>query len=449
MKKSLVLAMALAMGVTASAYAANPFSDVPAGHWAYGSIAKLAAAGVVDGYPDGSFQGDKLMTRYEMAQIVARAMAKGANVDRLASEFADELDALGVRVAKLEKKSDNVRITGQVRARYYNSTFDSAKGDDMGNQYKSDLRSRLYLTAEVNDTWNYVNLLENTHKFAGNDFNVTKAGTGLSSEDNEGTAWQRSYLDGRLGGAKVQAGRFGLFLADGNVYDTRFDGINVTYGKKVRVGAYYGRPTNQNAMIGDYLNGTGVIKYDKAWGVNAAGDIAKNLTLSAGYDKFQNPYVYSEKAENTTWNVDDNGIWNAGLAYNTDKWGASFIYMRSNVQDELTYGGDAAKGGFVVTANFMGAKASKPGSYGFTAKYYNQGAGTAVAHTMDGEAGYFNRLGSDTNGFYGIEGFKGYSLVAAYTVAKNMVADVEWYDLKGRESDATAKTLWTQLMVTF
>ena len=59
------------------AYAANPFADVPAGHWAYESINKLAAAGVVEGYGDGSFRGDRLMTRYEMAQIVAKAMAQG------------------------------------------------------------------------------------------------------------------------------------------------------------------------------------------------------------------------------------------------------------------------------------------------------------------------------------------------------------------------------------
>ena len=83
MKKSLVLAMAMALGVTASAY---------------------AAAGVVDGYPDGTYGGDKLMTRYEMAQIVAKAMAKGANVDKLAAEFADELDSLGVRVANLQQR---------------------------------------------------------------------------------------------------------------------------------------------------------------------------------------------------------------------------------------------------------------------------------------------------------------------------------------------------------
>ena len=55
MKKSLTLAMALALGVTASAYAANPFSDVPQGHWAYASVAQLASDGVIDGYADGAF----------------------------------------------------------------------------------------------------------------------------------------------------------------------------------------------------------------------------------------------------------------------------------------------------------------------------------------------------------------------------------------------------------
>ena len=75
--------MTIAMGITASAYAANPFSDVPAGHWAYDAVNKLAAEGVVEGYPDGTYGGDRLMTRYEMAQIVAKAMANGANVDSL------------------------------------------------------------------------------------------------------------------------------------------------------------------------------------------------------------------------------------------------------------------------------------------------------------------------------------------------------------------------------
>ena len=95
-------------------FCCEPFSDVPAGHWAYAAVAKLAAAGIVDGYPDGTYKGDRTMTRYEMAQIVAKALAKGAigADDRLVGEFADELDNLGVRVAKLEKNADNVRLLG-------------------------------------------------------------------------------------------------------------------------------------------------------------------------------------------------------------------------------------------------------------------------------------------------------------------------------------------------
>ena len=111
MKKSLVLAMAMALGVTASAYAANPFSDVPAGHWAYDSVNKLAAAGIVDGYGNGTFGGDRLMTRYEMAQIVAKAMAKGANVDRLAAEFADELDSLAYALQLWRKNPTTLKST--------------------------------------------------------------------------------------------------------------------------------------------------------------------------------------------------------------------------------------------------------------------------------------------------------------------------------------------------
>ena len=179
MKKSLVLAMAMALGVTASAYAANPFSDVPAGHWAYDSVNKLAAAGIVDGYGNGTFGGDRLMTRYEMAQIVAKAMAKGANVDRLAAEFADELDSLGVRVAALEKKSDNVKITGEVRARYVDQRAKANGGDG----YVADLRSRIWLTGQVNEDWKYTGMIENVQNFA-------------DDKGKEDTNFQRAYVEG-------------------------------------------------------------------------------------------------------------------------------------------------------------------------------------------------------------------------------------------------------------
>ena len=201
MKKSLVLAMAMALGVTASAYAANPFSDVPAGHWAYDSVAELAAAGVVDGYTDGTFGGDKLMTRYEMAQIVAKAMAKGANVDKLAAEFADELDTLGVRVANLEKKADNVKITGQIRARYQSHD----EGADV-----ADLRTRLFVNGQVNDDWSYTGMIENVKKING---------TEEGNSDNTETELRRAYLNGRVGGLDVVAGRYNEVTSTGNILD--------------------------------------------------------------------------------------------------------------------------------------------------------------------------------------------------------------------------------------
>ena len=195
MKKSLVFAMAMALGVSATAFAANPFSDLPAGHWAYGAVAKLAAAGVVDGYPDGTFKGDKTMTRYEMAQIVAKALAKGAigADDKLVSEFADELDNLGVRVAKLEKNADNVKITGNIRTHYDHTTGDFGKSSD------TKTRSRLFFTGEVNDNWHYVGMLQNEQKWNNEGKN--------DSGDSE-TRFQRAYLTGNIGVVNMTAGRY-------------------------------------------------------------------------------------------------------------------------------------------------------------------------------------------------------------------------------------------------
>ena len=115
MKKLLaVFAVIALVAFAAPAFAANPFMDVPAGHWAYDAVAQLAARGVVSGYPDGAFKGAQPATRYEMASVVARALAKvdaekASKQDlemlkKLVMEFKDELDALGVKVDKIDKR---------------------------------------------------------------------------------------------------------------------------------------------------------------------------------------------------------------------------------------------------------------------------------------------------------------------------------------------------------
>ena len=441
MKKSLVLAMAMALGVTASAYAANPFSDVPAGHWAYDSISKLAAAGIIEGYGDDTFRGDRLMTRYEMAQIVAKALAKGANVDKLAAEFADELDALGVRVAALEKKSDNVKITGQVRFNMQNNKQEYSNRADR-KRSRNRLRTRLWFDGKVNDNWTYRARLENNQYF--HDWNA-----GRDNAGEETTSFNQAYITGRLGGVKVTAGRYSEYLGDGNIYDDKFDGIRINYGKKIRVGAYYGKPTawqdNQQpesygaggytGANGEWVNG---VEMNKAYGANLGFDLGKKVKLDFEYNKFDakavNGFTPAANGE------DDIKLFSANLYGKiTDKVGLGVIYMHSKSDNPYFFAEGASKNGVVVTADIAGASFAKPGSWGFTAKYYQAPAGSAVAHTMNGGAGNLFNVG-----------YKGYSLSASYTFAKGMMYSIQWYDLKSREDSARKeRTLWNEIQLRF
>ena len=446
MKKSLVLAMAMALGVTASAYAANPFSDVPAGHWAYDSISKLAAAGVIEGYGDDTFRGDRLMTRYEMAQIVAKAMAKGANVDKLAAEFADELDALGVRVAALEKKSDNVKITGQFRYHYESYKQDGVKG------HSSKLRTRLTFTGKVNDNWNYVGLLENQQDLTNN-------------VGDEGTNFQRAYLEGRLGGVKVTAGRFNQSLVEGEVYGTRMDGIDIKYGKKIRLGAYYGKPTDSAGLTfdtkkDDKWTTKDTWKYDRMWGVNAAADLGKNVVFSVGYDEFRDFKEYAGDGLDgqDLQDIEKAKVFNAGLKYNAKDFtlGATYLHSNGGVLRTFNDYKEGTKSGGFVFATYKGAKADKVGSWGIGVRYYHMPAGLVVngwdtstplgSYTDTNEA-------TDARDVFAQsllwEGYKGLYAKANVTVAKNMIAGIQYWDLKGRETNVKNKTLWTDFVVTF
>ncbi|WP_302990855.1 S-layer homology domain-containing protein [Phascolarctobacterium faecium] len=408
MKKSLVLAMAMALGVTASAYAANPFSDVPAGHWAYDSVNKLAAAGIVDGYGNGTFGGDRLMTRYEMAQIVAKAMAKGANVDRLAAEFADELDSLGVRVAALEKKSDNVKITGEARFRYADS---KGKGN-VADSYVGDLRSRIWITGQVNDDWSYTGMIQNIQDFAGN------------YTGDEKTDFQRAYVQGKLGGMAVTAGRYNAFFADGNIYDNRADGVELSYGDKVKLSLAAGKATDEITKL-YVLEGTTGGNY--AGGALSADFGAVNAT--AGYYNFKDILQKDSGI--------DNAIWFVGAGTSFGDFGLNAMYLKG----DASYQGHDLDGldddGYTVGLTWKGAEAAKAGSYGLFANYYDLGGQTYIAHTTD----------ADT--FDG-EGFKGYGVGANYTVAKNMVFTAAYYDTKSKlNSSDKDKIIWTDLTFTF
>lgn len=418
MKKTLLLAMTMAMGITASAYAANPFSDVPAGRWAYDAVNKLAAEGVVDGYPDGTYGGDKLMTRYEMAQIVAKAMAKGANVDKLAAEFADELDSLGVRVANLEKKSDNVRITGQIRYEYGDRNGDMQKAKGKVAQHR--LRSRIFVNGNINEDWSYTGRFENKQSLK-------------NSSGDDTLKFNQAYVNGKLGGAKVIAGKTDHYVGNGFIYDDTAEKIELSYGKDVKLTAYYGIPTDYG--------------YDKMWGASVGGKVG-NLSLSAGYDEFQDAdktidnasgWSSAGTAYNPTAEGEDNSVWNVSAKYDFGDFQLAATYLKSDLDESEYVASSADDDGYVIGLNYKGANKSKPGTWGLFANYYDQGAGTFVAHTMyPGDWGYFAN-----------EGFKGYMVGGGITLAKNMVYQLHYYDLEGKESGLDDQVLWSRLQIMF
>ena len=391
MKKSLVLAMAMALGVTASAYAANPFSDVPAGHWAYDAVNKLAAEGVVDGYPDGTYGGDKLMTRYEMAQIVAKAMAKGANVDKLAAEFADELDSLGVRVANLEKKADNVKVTGEIRYSYRD-----VDGDVNGNE--SVLRSRLWVNGQINEDWSYTGMFENNQDF------------GNETGDDE-IDFARAYVEGRVGGLDVVAGRYNEVTFSGNILDANLDMAKVSYGDKIKVSAAAGKAYDS-------------VEVDDA-NLLDSDDRIYIGTLEAALGDVD-AYVAYFKTNSDM----DKEIWNVGASYGFGDFTLSAEYMRG---DKEYY--NAGKDGWWADLAWKGAEADQPGSYGIHAGYYDQSPSAYIMPTTDAE--------------YFADGYKGWNVGVSYTFAKNIVGMVNYWDMESQTTNEDAQTIFSELYFMF
>jgi hypothetical protein len=399
MKKTLLFAIAMSLGVSATALAANPFSDLPQGHWAYSSVAELVSEGVVTGYPDGTFKGDTTMTRYEMAQIVAKALAKGAinENDALVAEFADELDNLGVRVTKLEKKSDNVKLTGSLRYRYFSHSSDVTD--------ESELRTRIGVAGSINDDWTYNALIENDKNF----------GHDIASDDDE-TEFRRAWLSGSLGEVGVTAGRFNYTVLDGNVFDDEIDGakfdfnvlntdLALTYGRQDSYDEDTEEGNDENLLImtgetqigaieakGSYFNllrGEGKSRHQIV-SIGLAGEVMPDLTLSGTY------------------------------LYNN---------MTSTSGD---------KDGYVFGVNYKGANKNIVGSYGVYAKYNNQSYYTYIAHTTD--ANTFDKADG---------GFKGTTLGVDYTVAKNIVATINYFDTKALYGNNDDQTVMSQLYMFF
>ena len=319
MKKILALAAVAALTAGVSAYAANPFSDVTADDWAYQAVSDLSAQGVVEGYPDGTFKGERNMTRYELAQIVARLMAKEdqlnaeqqATLDKLAGEYADELANLGVRVSNLEKKVGNISWNGDARMRYTNFSADKAD--------KYDGRIRLNVKGQVNEA-TYVQGQFVTNMY----FKDAK-------DDDGDTSMSQIYVNHNFGkNVAVRLGRQPITFGDqgGWLYGALngYDGAQVSYNNaKLSLTTGFG----QLDKFADGKKDTYFAKgaYDFGFAKLNADYIAEKEGTEGNAEVYgvglnipvQQFNVFGEYYKNTTADNYDTA-WNAGLSYGKADW---------------------------------------------------------------------------------------------------------------------------------
>jgi len=418
------LTAALVVGAASTTFAAtNPFADVPADHWAYDAVSQLAADGVIDGYGDGTFKGDRSITRYEMAQMVAKAMAKNpsgadkALVDKLAAEFSEELSTLGVRVANLERNADKVKWNGEARYTYESKREENASGGtDKTN--KNELLFRLEPSAEVNSHWHVKARLD--------------AKMDMSEDtDNASVSLKRIWADGQYGNTNIKVGKLPMQIDSDLLFDSSISGAAVSTGKDLKLTLQAGRWNLTNANnASDAISDAADLAGDRTANMQSAGlQYTKDkLSLGAGYhhlnsDAFTKAIGYHDGTNST----DDANIWSVNAGYAFDKnVSLSGAYARNTNADNY---GDAA----TIQLGYKGAQAENPGSWGIYTAYRKLGQNVAFAPSYDGAWA----------------GTKGWEVGTNYTVAKNTIASLKYFNGEKLADGGNAEKLFGRLEFKF
>ncbi len=461
MKKSLVAALtgAMVLGVAAPTFAAvNPFSDVPQGHWAYNSVAKLASEGIIEGYGDGTYRGNRNITRYEMAQMVARALARydqlaaqvaqasrdasnaasrvntttpavttpapqtqttrpvisgasRAELDRLAYEFREELDALNVRVEELEKHADMVKWNGKIEYTY--GHLKNPRDREFDGQKKSwhDGVFRLEPSAYLNEHWT-----------ANARFDASYNGKEDSTAD---VKLKRIFAEGKYDKFDVKLGRFGYCPAieDGIVADTVLSGAEVSFGSKWKITLDAGR-VGGNSDEAHYSQFTGKDARG-IWQKNGSTEPTDFASVHLGYNPGdvglygQASYYYAKDKDfkstlySNGGNEDKAGVWAVGLGYKVnDMFNIHGAYAKNSKADGQNYGWDA----LAYFGNYNDA--AEAGNWAIWGGYSRFGENVALASSQ----------GDDVQ-----TGTKGWHVGAAYAPWKHVgilarYSDGKWLD---------------------
>ena len=432
-KRTALLALAFA-ALSATAFAADgadSFSDVPKDHWSYEALDYLAKNGVIEGYTDGTFQGNRTMSRYEMAAITARAM-QASNLDigarsvleKLEKEYGSELATLR---AQVEQNTEDIRknreaierfkVHGFVRTQYdYDKNTDADTLDRSANRFYMDLR----LDMKVNDIWTVKAQSETNRHY--NDGHLRSEN---AMNDNAQQTW--SGHDGNFQRIWVEAQQDGRWLNLGRAW--RGLGFqNVLFGNESD-GFQFGIPikgTNLTAS-GFWMASTGAGNKESLYGVGLWGAVGHNFDINVAYarsslgknERYTSGLIDHYEADPVTHRVFP--VYRDNDRTNPRSYGyvvSAATNVAKNVRvigDYVQTDADVQNKSVALRLNYKGTKLDDVGSFGVYARYVRYGANGWLAGD--------DEWGSTWNGTKGwIVGFK-------YVPWKN----VEWETLFSRQ----------------
>ena len=432
-KRTALLALAFA-ALSATAFAADgadSFSDVPKDHWSYEALDYLAKNGVIEGYADGTFQGNRTMSRYEMAAITARAM-QASNLDigarsvleKLEKEYGSELATLR---AQVERNTEDIRknreaierfkVHGFVRTQYdYDKNTDADTLDRSANRFYMDLR----LDMKVNDIWTVKAQSEtnrhynNGHLRGENAMNENAQQTWSGHDGNFQRIWVEAQQDGRW----LNLGRAWRGLGFQNVlFGNESDGFQ--FGIPIK-------GTNLTAS-GFWMASTGAGNKESLYGVGLWGAVGHNFDINVAYarsslgknESYTSGLIDHYEADPVTHRVFP--VYRDNDRTNMRSYGyviSAATNVAKNVRvigDYVQTDADEQNKSVALRLNYKGTKLDDVGSFGVYARYVRYGANGWLAGD--------DEWGSTWNGTKGwIVGFK-------YVPWKN----VEWETLFSRQ----------------
>ena len=326
----LLLAFLFIFGCTASAFAADSgsaYADVPPSHWAYKAVKQLAEAGIIDGYNNSTFAGDKPATRYEMAQMVFNALGnyEKANdsqkllIDALKAEYEDIFQKVTdheKRISKLEKEKSRLAFSGMLSVRYRDVNYDqTGKSSQILHQYRLRLDGKYTVDKNSSIGFRFVTRAPNKDDFF-NDSWTNYGGDNNTDSGSQNQTIDRVYYTTKLGRStgSLTVGRQALVVDPMNIImDSTFysyGGGKLSYRSKL-----FGGDAAITAQYGSFYKGATLSGFT-GWGDKSATDFqnadisslivngkANRFDYTVGYANFRNSQASKDLLTYTFGNI--------------------------------------------------------------------------------------------------------------------------------------------------